>query len=365
MEKNRRKILKSLIATGLIANPVSLLLSETLPDTTSLNILNQDKILEQISTAKQAKILPRGLKKGSKIAVTAPASHASIWELRSFLKTMKELEIEVVIGDTIMNYNVKTRYLAAEDIVRAKELMEFFRRDDIDAIIPCRGGYGVMRILDLLDFQEICKHPKILIGFSDITALLNSIYNICDIVTFHGPAGISTFNLFSFQSFKDTLFYNAEFKPIIYKDSRLRMIIGGKAQGELVGGNLTMLTSTLGSDFEIQTENKIIFIEEVSEDPYKIDRMLTQLYISKKFDKCIGVIYGWCQNLDRKYYFYPNRSYTTREVLESRFKQIGVPAIIGAPIGHILDKWTFPIGVNAEIDADNLQIKILEQSVSI
>jgi muramoyltetrapeptide carboxypeptidase len=363
MENSRRKILKSLLAAGLIANPAVKLFSETVPDSFSIDFFNQESIIEKISTAKQPKILPKGLKKGAKVAVTAPASHASIWELRSFMKTMSNLGIEVVICDTIKNYNVKTRYLAADDEVRAEELMYFYKREDIDAIIPCRGGYGVMRILNLLDFQEICRNPKILIGFSDITALLNSIYHLCNIVTYHGPAGISTFNIFSLQSFKDTLFYNPEFKPIIYKDSRLKKIVGGIAEGELVGGNLTMLTSTLGSDYEIQTENKIVFIEEVSEDPYKIDRMLTQLYISKKFEQCKGIIYGYCDNLDRKYYFYPNRSYTTREVLESRFKQIGVPAIIGAPIGHILDKWTFPIGVNAELDADNLQIKILEQSV--
>jgi muramoyltetrapeptide carboxypeptidase len=166
------------------------------------------------------------------------------------------------------------------------------------------------------------------------------------------------------QSFKNTLIYNQDFKPIIYKDSRIKTVVGGVAKGELVGGNLTMLTSTLGSDYEIQTENKILFIEEVSEDPYKIDRMLTQLYISKKFDKCNGVIFGYMSNFDKKYYFYPNRSYTTREVLISRFTQVGVPAVIGAPIGHILDKWTFPVGIEAELNADLMQLTILEQSVA-
>ena len=306
---------------------------------------------------------PKGLVPGSKMAVIAPASHAAIWELRNMMNAMKQLGIVLEIGNTIKNYKVDYRYFSAPDEVRLKEFMHYIERPDIDAIMTVRGGYGVMRILDKLDFGQICRNPKIIIGFSDITALLNAIYKKCNIVTFHGPVGVSSFNTFSTNSFKEILFSNGNFKPILYKDSNIRTLIPGKATGRLVGGNLTMLASTLGSPYEIDTEGSILFFEEVSEDPYKLDRMLTQLEISNKLQKCSGIMFGSYPTLDKKYYFYPNLSYTAREVIESRLKKLNIPTIIGIPVGHLASQWTMPIGVKVELDATKGELTILEPAV--
>jgi muramoyltetrapeptide carboxypeptidase len=368
MNNKRRKIIKTLIAAGASGSlfKFSNKLKANDFKIKDENYNSQDDIFYNhvnfINVTKP--IIPKGLSPGSKMAVIAPASHASIWELRHLINTMKQLEIEVEVSDTIKNYKIDYRYFSAPDEVRLEEFMSYIQREDIDAIMSCRGGYGVMRILDMIDFEVICKKPKIIIGFSDITALLNAIYNKCNLVTYHGPVGVSTFNNFSLSSFKKILFKTDNFKPIEYSDSRIRKLTGGKAKGRLVGGNLTMVVSTLGSSHEIQTEDNILFLEEVSEDPYKIDRMLTQLYISNKLQKCAGIMFGYYPALDKKYYFYPNLSYTAREVIESRLKQLNIPAVLGVPIGHIEDKWTLPIGIMAELDADKEQITILEPTNS-
>ncbi|MFC2130851.1 LD-carboxypeptidase [Bacteroidota bacterium] len=365
MDKSRRKILSSLLTAGIAGGAIANGLKLNAKETADGFIFQDEKFYNlKKDNINSIPILPAGLKQASKIAIVAPASHASSWELRSMMKTMNNLGIEVEIGDTIKNYSVNTKYFSAPDEVRAKELMDYIERDDINAIMTCRGGYGVLRILDMLNFKTICENPKIIIGFSDITALLNAVYQKCNIVTYHGPVGISSFNSITLKSFEDILLHKDDFKEITYTDSRINTINNGIATGRLIGGNLTMLASTLGSPYEIETESKILFIEEVSEDPYKIDRMLTQLHLSKKLQDCAGIMFGHYPTLDKKYYFYPNLSYTAREVIESRLKQLNIPAVIGIPIGHIEDKWTMPIGVLAELDADKKEIKILEQTVS-
>lgn len=380
MDKNRRNILNALFAASVAGS--SLLFSskskagqifthwdESLPNLDTLSPISSLRT-EGGEVFPNPPVLPKSLKKGSKIALIAPASHASPWELNNVMRAMASLGITVEIGNTIKNYNVRTKYFSASDDVRAKEVMDYIKRDDIDAIMAVRGGYGVMRILDMLDFKEICAHPKIIIGFSDITALLNATYRLCNIVTFHGPVGVSSFNWLTLKSFKDMLYReplakNKEYKPIVYKDElRTKTLNKGIARGRLIGGNLTMLSGTLGSPFEIDTTGAILFIEEVSEDPYKIDRMLTQLWLNGKLQKCSGIMFGWYPDLDKKYYFFPNISFTAREVIESRIKKLNIPSVIGIPIGHIEDNWTLPIGIMAELNADKRELKILEPAVS-
>jgi len=367
VDKNRRKILNTILAASLGAASIPYfgkLRAEEKKDSSN-NMFLQDEIFYNhyaLSTNPKP-VLPRGLKPGSKMAVIAPASHASIWELRNMMTAMKQLGIVLEIGETIKNYKVDYRYFSAPDEMRQKELMNCFIRDDIDAIMTVRGGYGVMRILDKLDFELICQNPKIIIGFSDITALLNAIYKKCNIITFHGPVGVSSFSTFSTNSFREILFSNGDFKPLVYKDSNIKTVVQGKATGRLVGGNLTMLSSTLGSPFEIDTEGAILFFEEVSEDPYKLDRMLTQLEIAEKLQKCAGLMFGSYPTLDKKYYFYPNLSYTAREVIESRMKKYNIPSVIGIPVGHLASQWTMPIGLKVELDATKGTLTLLEPAV--
>lgn len=366
MDNKRRKFITTMIAAG-ISSPAlfgfskldSLINSES-----EENNLDIQDLIFNASKDNGKRIFPKGLTKNSKIAIIAPASHASIWELRKNIRLFKSMNLKVEVSDIIKNYQKKYRYFAAPDKDRAKEFMDYIQRKDIDALMTCRGGYGVMRILDLLDFDIIKANPKIIIGFSDITALLNAVYKLSNIVTYHGPVGVSQFNNITLNSFKKTLFYHINYKPIVYKDHRIKTIVKGKARGRLVGGNLSMLVSTLGTKYEIETENSILFLEEISEDPYKIDRMLTQLTISNKLKNCSGIMFGYYKGIDRKKNFYPYRSFTAREVIESRLRKIGAPAVLGIPIGHIPDKWTLPIGVEAELDADKKTITILENPVA-
>ncbi|MFH1051816.1 MAG: LD-carboxypeptidase [bacterium] len=367
MDKKRRKILNTLLGASIGAASLPFLgklKAEEKDDKSNKMFLQDDIFYNHYALSTNPKpVLPKGLKPGSKMAVIAPASHASIWELRNMMTAMKQLGIVLEIGETIKNYKIDYRYFSAPDDVRLKEFMSYIQRDDIDAIMTVRGGYGVMRILDKLDFDVICQNPKIIIGFSDITALLNAVYKRCNVITFHGPVGVSSFNTFSTNSFREILFSNGEFQPLVYKDNNIKTISPGKATGRLVGGNLTMLVSTLGSPYEVETEDSILFIEEVSEDPYKLDRMLTQLDISNKLQKCAGIMFGSYPTLDKKYYFYPNLSYTAREVIESRMKKLNIPAVIGIPVGHLASQWTMPIGVKAELDATKGTLTILEPAV--
>ncbi len=363
MNTTRRRFLYILAAAA--SSPIFGLPARSLSKTKNFNYEDlQDKIFKS-SLAKKARLIkPKALKEGSTIALTAPASHASLWELRSVSRKLQSIGLNVIYGNTIKNYKSKYRYFSAPDEARAKEFMDLIRNKDIDGIMACRGGYGSTRIIDKLDFDEIRNNPKIIVGYSDITTLLNAVYKFSNLASFHGPVGVSTFNYFTLKNMKSVLFKEKEFKPITLKDRRIKTITQGIGKGYLVGGNLTVLVDSLGTPFEIDTERAILFIEEVSEDPYKIDRMLTHLYNCGKLQNCAGIMFGHYKNLDRRYNFYPNKSFTARQVIESRLKQLKVPSVIGVPIGHMEDKWTLPIGIKAKLDADNGSLTILESAVS-
>jgi muramoyltetrapeptide carboxypeptidase len=309
-------------------------------------------------------IIPKALDKGSKIAIIAPATHASIWSIRHAINYFKKLGFSVELGDTVKKYNSKYNYLAASDQERADEFMHYIERDDVNGIVCARGGYGTMRILPMLDYVSIKNHPKIIMGFSDITALLIAINKHSQLITFHGPVAASSFNNFSDKFLKYALVKNYSSKNILYTNPSLVTMNSGSAEGVLVGGNLQMVASTLGTPYEIDMRNAIFFFEDVSEEPYQLDRILTQLLISGKLQECKGVIIGTFARLNKKYNFFPGSSYTIKQVLENRLKPLGIPIIYGFPIGHIEDKITMPIGIPAEMDADKKTFRTLTPSVN-
>ena len=228
----------------------------------------------------------------------------------------------------------------------------------------------------MLDFTAIKKNPKIIIGYSDITALLIAIYNQTKIVTFHGPVASSTFDSFTLDYFVKTLFRSKSseipepvselsFAPITFSDSRLITLTGGTARGQLVGGNLAMLVSTLGTPYEVDTKGAIFFIEEVSEEPYKIDRMLTQLWLAGKFQNCAGIALGQFKNCEATSRAGFDLSFTLQQVLESRIQSLGIPSVYGLPFGHVKSKMTLPIGIQAELNATDKTFTIIERSVAV
>lgn len=310
------------------------------------------------------KILPLGLKKGSTIAITAPASPTNSYEIRNGKRFFQEMGCKVIVGDTISSPKNEHRYLSASDEVRAEEFMSFINNKEVDAIVCGRGGYGSMRILQHLNFNEISNNPKIILGFSDITALLNAIYRKTGIVTYHGPVASTNFESFSSESIKRVLFRNSILTTNYISQPSAVTINSGIANGELVGGNLTILSAMLGTEYEIETSGKILFIEDVTEHAYQIDRMLTQLLLSGKIQSASAVIFGNFKNLNVRRPFFPNRGYTILEVINQLLKPTLVPSIVGFPFGHTDSNITLPIGITAEVNTENKSLKFTENTVS-
>jgi muramoyltetrapeptide carboxypeptidase len=317
----------------------------------------------------QNKIKPPRLKPGDTLGLIAPGSYISEDELKDSIENLEKLGYKVAYSERILS---KTGYLAGDDKSRADELNSMFADKKVKGIICARGGYGCSRILPLLDFELIKNNPKIIIGYSDITALLNSIYSKTGLVTFHGPVGISTFNEFSVTYFNEVL-VNPEKDLVLIsakgddqKDTNgLTTIISGKAVGELVGGNLSVLNSLIGTKYDFNSEDKIIFLEEIGEEPYRIDRMLTQLIQSGKFDKAAGIAMGVfhnCEPKEKDPSF--STSFSLMEVLFDRLSNLNIPVIYGLSFGHIKNKFTLPVGINAELDTINQTITLLENSVN-
>ncbi len=322
---------------------------EAVPAVSSSPILETPKI-----------IIPKGLRKGSKVALTASASPTSMGEIAKCISTLKKLGCTVEVGKTILKRDSNYKYLSASDDERAKELMEYFTRKDIDCIICGRGGYGIMRLLPLLDYDIIKENPKIVMGFSDITALINAIYEKCNIATFHGPVASSSWSQYSTENVVKVLFAKEKFTQIKNVFPKIDIITEGITTGKLVGGNLSIISGLLGTPYEIDTKNSILILEEVSEEPYRIDRMLTQLWLAGKLQQCNAIIFGYFKNLTARRNFWPVISFTVKSIIESRIKPLGIPSIIGLPLGHHENNITLPIGILSELNTKQKTLTILE-----
>jgi muramoyltetrapeptide carboxypeptidase len=306
-------------------------------------------------------IFPKALKKGDTIALTAPAGAVFNQHYISKIETrLNSLGFKVVKGKTLQ---AQDGFLAGTDLFRAKELESFFENKSVTAIIAMRGGWGCARILDKLNYQLIQENPKIIMGYSDITSLLIAIHNKTGLVTYHGPVGYSSWKEFStFNVFKTVV----DGKPFTMQNPKsylkeLETLTKGKAKGKLVGGNLTVITSMIGTNHEPDWHNKILFLEETGEEPYRIDRMLWQLKQANVFDQINGLVIGAFTKCDPEE---PEKSFSLTEVLNQHFKNTTFPVYKGAVIGHIVPKFTLPIGAIIEIDADSFTLKTLENSIS-
>jgi muramoyltetrapeptide carboxypeptidase len=331
----------------------------------ALSFLPSEKIFPYLSDQQDQKIKPKRLKEGDTIALVTPASYISEEELNDSVKNLENLGLKAVYDRSILDRN---GYFSSKDKVRAEELMKMFSRKDVDGIMCARGGYGCARILDLLDYNVIKNNPKVLVGYSDVTALLCGIYTKTGLICFHGPVGISTFNEFSTGYFKDVLIFPRDKLELISEPEENNVgpitIKSGKAVGELVGGNLTLVVSLIDTKYEINTENKILFLEETTEEPYRIDRMLTQLIMAGKLDKVAGIALGVFDKCDqRKENPTFDHSFSLMEVLFDRLFGLGVPVVYGLSFGHIKNKFTIPLGIKAELDANEKILNLLDTAV--
>jgi muramoyltetrapeptide carboxypeptidase len=246
--------------------------------------------------------------------------------------------------------------------------MEMFTRKGVDGIMCARGGYGCARILPLLDYNVIENNPKVLIGYSDVTALLYGIYSQTGLVCFHGPVGISTFNEFSKNYFNQVLLDASERITLISEKEEDHpdpfTISSGKSEGYLIGGNLSVIVSLIGTPYDIESEDKIIFLEETTEEPYRVDRMLTQMIMSGKFENAAGIALGIFDNCEPKKEDPSfSSSFSLKEVLFDRLSGLGIPVVYGLSFGHIKNKFTLPFGIKAELDSEAKTLTLLEAAV--
>jgi len=309
---------------------------------------------------------PALLEPGARVGIASPASGVTKRDLRGFLTVCESYGFEPVLG---RNVDHRDGYLSAPDQDRADEFMEFIEDPTIDAVICSRGGYGVMRILPMLDFGAIREANKMIMGFSDITSLLIAANQLSGIVTYHGPVASSTFDAFTVDSFRQTVLAGqAEGASVAgtpseevwsFQDDRLTVIQKGLGRGRLTGGNLAMIVATLGTAYEIDTTGAILFLEEINEEPYRIDRMLTQLWLAGKLQSCAGIALGNFKNCEAKGISISGPSFTLREVIEERTTDLGIPVIYGLPFGHVKSKLTLPVGMQAELDATNKRLRLL------
>jgi len=303
---------------------------------------------------------PPALKAGDAIAITSPAG--AVWDaaqVETFSNILKGFGFNVVLGKTLSE---KYGYFAGTDELRAKELNTFFADKNIKGIFCMKGGWGCARLLDKMDFELIKQNPKVLIGFSDITTLLVAITAKTGLVTFHGPVGNSGWNAWTSAIFKSVVM-NAEGLPLFSNPSTEEPFVTinpGKARGELMGGNLTVLASLMGSMYLPDWKGKILFLEEVKEEPYSVDRLFTQLKLCGVLNVISGFVFGKCAKCLAEE---PQKSFTFQEVLSQHLKPLGIPAFYGAMIGHIENKLTVPLGIMAEMDADKGSIQLLETAV--
>ncbi|MFD0798284.1 LD-carboxypeptidase [Maribacter chungangensis] len=316
----------------------------------------------------QKKILPKALKKGATIGLIAPGYSFSSSTLKLAKKGLKQMGYKTYHTKRISKSH---GYFSNTDEERAADINELFANEDVDAILCIRGGYGCTRIMHLIDYDVIRKNPKALIGFSDVTALLNGIHKRTGLICFHGPVGKTINDVYSKKAFKDLLENKSSVHRItnttLSEDLRTNpeynryTINPGNASGELVGGSLTLINALIGTPDEIDFTNKIVCIEDVGEAPYRIDRMLTQLIHGDSFKNASGIIFGVCAGCDR-----PSApdTFTLKEVLMNRLKPLGIPSVYGMSFGHVDQNFTFPIGTMAQIDTTKMVIELQEAWVS-
>jgi muramoyltetrapeptide carboxypeptidase len=318
------------------------------------------------SSQSKATIKPKHLSPGDTVGLVLPATAAFEADEIYFARDqMEAIGFKVAIGPHAFD---KWGYFAGHDRDRASDINQMFADDRVDGIVAYTGGWGSPRVLPYLDFDLIGRKPKVFMGYSDITALLNPIHQRTGLITFHGPVGGSTFDPYTLDNFKRVVMTAAPAgllepppkKPneLVDRTNRIIQLARGKASGPLVGGNLTMVHSLMGTPYEVDTTGAILFLEDVDEELYRIDRMLTTLALGGKFSRIAGFVWGRCSRCAVK-----GPSFSLEEILRDRFGSLPVPAISGLSVGHIDQKLVLPVGAQATLDADAGTLRIDEAAV--
>jgi muramoyltetrapeptide carboxypeptidase len=322
-------------------------------------------------TAAERKLIrPKALRAGDTVGLITPSSYVSDPDRLALAeRTARYFGLVPKFGN---NVRKRDGYLGGTIEDRVEDLHSMFRDPEVKAVFAIRGGYGACQLLDRIDYNLIRGNPKILLGYSDVTALHLAIQKHAGVVTFHGPVALARFTPYTQTYFRKALF---ETEPIgrvtnppdsdpLRPAHVLRTVCPGSARGPLSGGNLTLISTTMGTPYEIETAGRILFLEDVDEEPYRIDRMLTQLRLAGKLHAAAGVIFGECQDC-RPRDFKPSFDSTlsTGEVVDQILGRLRTPVLSGLTIGHTEDQLTLPLGVMAHLDTDKGGLSIEEAGV--
>lgn len=303
----------------------------------------------------------RALQPGDCIAIAAPASGMDDLDISLAVRKLESWGYRVKLAPHLY---AQSGYLAGSDDLRAAELNALFADDEVDAILCLRGGYGSARILDLLDYDLVAAHPKMVIGYSDITALHAALLQKTDLVVIHGPMAIDisddgynyTDERLRYGLSHDEISDTGEF--ILPQGWKLEVLRSGRAQGKLIGGNLAVIASLCGTPYELKADgDSILFIEEVDEDSYVIDRYMRQLWLSGLLKQVKGIVVGTlrhCEPVEQQPF-----DYSVRQVFEQYAAIAQVPVLYNFPVGHGPINGFLPLGIQAELIADTDEPKLL------
>ena len=310
-------------------------------------------------------LLPGQLNPGDTVGLVSPSKATDhLLDIQIASEVMQALGLKVKVGANLAS---RRGHLAGTDAERASDINTMFADNDVKAIICLRGGSGAARLLPLLDYSLIKAKPKILLGYSDITALHCAIAAKTGLVTFHGPNASGSWNSFHADQFR-RLFFQRELMhyqnvletkdELVPRQNRTITITGGKVEGELIGGNLTVLTALAGSPYLPDFSGKILFLEDIEEAPYRIDRMLSTLKLMGALDQIAGFIFGECTDCE------PGKGYgwlTMDQIFADYIKPLNIPAYRGAMIGHVKQQFILPVGARVALDADAGSFRLLQK----
>jgi muramoyltetrapeptide carboxypeptidase len=279
---------------------------------------------------------------GARVALIAPAGPLqNPEELPRAQENTRTLGWEPIVG---AHATEQLGYLAGHDRHRLNDLNRALRDPKVDGIWCLRGGYGLMRIIESVDYEALSRNPKVIIGYSDVTALHAAVQRRCRLITFHGPTARETLTDFSRDSFQRAVIQRVDSCGVA---PAARELNPGRAEGRLVGGNLAVLTSLAGTPFAPDLTDSILILEDVNEPVYRIDRMLQQLKLTGTLSGCRGIAFGDCTRCPEDAGGGGRRF---DDVLGELAHSLGIPCLTGIPVGHIPDQWTIPLGALATLD---------------
>jgi muramoyltetrapeptide carboxypeptidase len=306
-------------------------------------------------------VKPPALRPGDTVGIVAPASNIKQSELEAGCEALRRAGYRPFYLDSILDRNV---YFAGSVERRVGELEEMFERDEVRAIVCARGGYGANYLLNHLDLDKIESHPKIFVGYSDITSLLTHFTDVAGLVTFHGPMaakGWAHAGGIDLSSWQSALSQSSPWEVPLNQEAA--GLVDGEAQGILYGGCLSILVASLGTPYEIRTTGTILFLEDVAAKPFQIDRMLMQLKLAGHLDAVRGIVFGEMLDCIQS----PTQDYTLQEVIQRIVADLGIPVAFGVKSGHVTSgNITLPFGVQASLSVKNrlVNLRILESAVS-